>query len=168
LKCSIKRVKQRSIRERLQETFNCPALAQTLTGLFVAVRRNKNNWNLPPLVRQFTLELDSRPARHCDVENHTLGLIDPLRREEFFRRGERLSLMAEDANEVRQRFPNGFVIIDNCDILALLHHAFPIASAESAGGTCMGTLADSPTSLEGTEKQNVEPGPSLRSAQRWP
>src|SRR5438094_280217 len=81
----IERGEQRRFAEWLEQALYRTLCEQAATDDLILVRGDEDDRNRPPATRQFPLEIGSRHARHGNVENHTLGPVDVIGREELFR-----------------------------------------------------------------------------------
>src|ERR1700682_2747998 len=107
-----KRLEQRIVAERLEQALRSSQRYEARTDTGVTVRGDEHNRNRLPPACQFLLQVGSRHAGQCDVENEAVGLADELRREERLGRRECLDGEAELPQQIWQRLAHGLIVVD--------------------------------------------------------
>src|SRR6266478_276848 len=76
--------------ERFEQALHGALFEHSRADSLISVSGDEDDRNLLPAKLQFPLEIVSRHARHGDVQDQTISLGDVIRREELFRRRERM------------------------------------------------------------------------------
>src|SRR6266566_178204 len=98
--CGVERLNQSPLAERLEQTPHGALFEHSRADGLISVSGDEDDRNLFPAKFQFSLEIRSCHARHGDVQDQTPSLVDVIRREELFRRRERMGRKAQLAQQV--------------------------------------------------------------------
>src|SRR6266851_1665756 len=96
----IERIKQSRVAEWLEQALHGTLFEHLWADGRISVSGDEDDRNLFPAKFQFSLEIRSCHARHGDVQDQTPSLIDVIRREELFRRRERMGRKAQLPEQV--------------------------------------------------------------------
>src|SRR5579864_8852695 len=88
-KCRVKRLEKSRVAEWLENAFHGAVFNQPLANDHISVSRNEDDRDRLSPSYQFLLKIRPGHSRHSNIKEQAPGLVDAIRREEFFRRRER-------------------------------------------------------------------------------
>src|SRR5438128_4805380 len=98
--CGFECLQQSRFAEWLEQALHGAPCEHEGADRLIPGRGNEHDRNLLATARQFLLQILSGHPRHRNIEDQASGPVDTIRREEFFRRGERFGLKAELLEQV--------------------------------------------------------------------
>jgi hypothetical protein len=107
------RIQQVRVAERLEQTGDRPSRYETWLQRSVALRRDEDRRNAVPLAQQFSVEIRAIQSGQSDVQDQAAGLGNRVTSEEGLSRRESLSVEAEMPQQVRQRFSDRYIVVDD-------------------------------------------------------
>ena len=110
--CAFNALKQVGISERLRKKIDCARLHRLGTHGNVAVPCDKDELFMPAPLNQSFLKLDAIKPWHPNIDNHTGRAGVWTARQKIRGRAEDLAPVASGAEQSRQPFSNGGVIVD--------------------------------------------------------
>jgi hypothetical protein len=110
--CAFNALKQVGISERLRKKIDCAGFHRLGTHGNAAVPCDKDELFLPAPLNQSFLKFDAIKPWHPNIDNHTGRAGVWSARQKIRRRAEDFALVASGAEQSRQPFSNGGVIVD--------------------------------------------------------